>query len=81
MLKNYKYNQRLITGGGRNSHQQEYDLIHAFLETDNENIMFEYETLDEAVSARQCIVNYAKKMRINITATQREKFVYALRKH
>lgn len=79
MLKGYEFNQvcRKITK--RSIYDREYELLHEFLATDNENICFEYHDTQEAINAVQALKMYAKKARQPLEFRQRANKVFAER--
>ena len=80
MFKGYEFNKvcRMIKRGS--AYQQEFDLLHELLGSDNKNIRFEYTTVAEAKNASQALRKYVKEIRQPLSIKQRNNFVFAVRK-
>lgn len=79
MLKGFEYNKNYRKISKRSLYDQECELLHEFLGTENENIRFEYGNEKEANNARQGCARYAKEHRMPLKLMQRGVFVFAVR--
>ena len=80
MLKGYKFNQYVRKISSKSIYEQEYELLHDFLASENENICFEYGSTQEAINARAALVVYIKRARQPLQLMQRVNCVFAVRK-
>ena len=82
-MLNYRYNvtYRLIgKNGSKSMYQQEYDLLHEFYGSTNDNLAFEYPTRYEARKASLSLMRYAKLNRMNISVKVRGEMIIIVRK-
>ena len=80
MLKGYKFNQYIRKISKKSVYEQEFELLHGFLATENENICFEYGSTQEAINVRQALMMYTKRVRQPLNILQRGNTVFAIRK-
>lgn len=76
MLKEIKYNQEFRQIKTRSKYDQEYELLHDFSGGDKHNMRLEYETVQEAINARQALNVYIKRVRQPFDVRQRKQFVF-----
>lgn len=79
MLKGYKFNQYVKKINSKSVYEQEHELLHDFLASENENIYFEYGSTQEAINARAALVVYIKRVRQPLQILQRGNCVFAIR--
>lgn len=79
MLKGYEYNKDYRVIRGKSIYTQEYDLLHEFSATDNENIRLEYSTEREAINAKQALTKYVNRCRMPLKIIRRDVFVFAVK--
>lgn len=79
MFKGFEYNKNYRKICGKSIYAQEYELLHEFLTTENENIRFEYTAEREATNSRQCCAKYVKDNRMPLKVIQRKNYVFAIK--
>lgn len=79
MFRGFEFNKecRVIKTG---LYQQECGVLHDFLASDHTNVRFEYDTVAEAKNASQAIRRYIRENKQNLTAKQRNSYVFVVRK-
>lgn len=75
MLKTYTYNKTYREICRKIKYEQERELLHDFLASENKNMCFEYENPREARNAVQWIRRYSKEAKKGIVAKVRKNFV------
>ena len=75
MLKTYTYNKTYREICRKTKYEQERELLHDFLASENENMCLEYENEREVKNAAQWIRQYSKEAKKGIVAKVRENFV------
>ena len=79
MLKGFEYNKNYRKISKRSLYDQECELLHEFLGTENENIRFEYGNEKEAKNARQACARYINENRMPLKAMWRGNYVFVVR--
>ena len=80
MFKGHKFNQTCKNIEKKSVYHQERELLHEFLASEHENIMFEYSTSREAVNAAAMLKLYVQNVRQPLDIMQRGSNVFAVRR-